>query len=312
MKVIVFGGMGHIGAALMRHLDPKRFELTIVSRSPKGPGQIQWDGKALGPWQKALEGAEVVINLAGRRVHCRYNEENLQEMLDSRIDSTRLIGEAISKCKNPPKVWLQSSTATIYAHTFDHDNDEETGTMGGSEPGVPAVWNFSIKIAQGWEKCLMEANTPQTRKIALRSAIMMGVDKDSAFEIFSRLTRLGLGGTLGSGKQYVSWIHEVDFVRSMEFLIDHPELEGPINICAPNPLPQVDFARAMRRAWRIPFGLPAAPWMIAIGAWFLNGDTELVMKSRRVIPKRLEKAGFKFQFPAWPEAAQDLVDKMRP
>jgi uncharacterized protein (TIGR01777 family) len=311
MNVVIFGGTGHMGAAIGRHLDPSKYRITIVTRSSKKSGQISWDGKTLGRWTEALEGADVVINLAGRRVHCRYNEANLQEMLDSRIESTALIGKAITACKSPPKVWLQASTATIYAHRFDAPNDEATGIMGGTEPGVPAVWNFSIKIAKNWERAFFEANTPQTRKVALRSAIMMGIDKDSAFEIFSRLTKIGLGGALAGGRQYVSWIHELDFVRAIEFLIDHTELDGPVNVSAPNPVPQADFARAMRKAWHVPFGLPAAEWMIAIGAWALNGDTELVMKSRRVVPTRLLEHGFEFQFPTWPEAAKDLVARMR-
>ncbi len=311
MNVVVFGGTGHMGAALRRHLDSERFRLTIVTRSPKTAEYVVWDGKNLGPWTEALEATDVVINLAGRRVHCRYKEVNLREMMVSRVESTVLIGQAISACQSPPKLWLQASTATIYAHRFDAANDEATGILGGSEPGVPATWNFSIQIAKNWEKALMEANTPQTRKVALRSAIMMGIDKDSAFEIFSRLARLGLGGSLAGGRQYVSWIHELDFTRAIEFIIDHSEMEGTVNVCSPNPLPQAEFARGLRRAWGVRFGLPATEWMAAVGAWAMNGDTELVMKSRRVIPTRLLHLGFRFEFPSWPEAAQDLVARMR-
>jgi len=299
-----------MGAALRRHLSPDRFRVSVVTRNPLSSDDIEWDGNTLGPWVSSLESADVVINLAGRRVHCRYNKENLQEMMDSRVDSARVIGEAIAACKNPPAVWLQASTATIYAHTFGPPNDEAAGVIGGGEPGAPEVWNYSIKIAKSWETELERAQTPRTRKVAMRTAIMMGIDRDSAFDIFSRLARVGLGGKLGSGGQYVSWIHELDLARAVEFLIES-ELSGPVNISSPNPLSQAEFARGLREAWGVPIGLPAAPWMVSLGAWVLNGDSELVMKSRRVIPTRLSEAGFELRFPNWPEAARDLVKTMR-
>jgi hypothetical protein len=309
-QILVFGGSGHMGSVLRRNLDPSRYRLTIVTRNPRSSDDLLWDGKTLGVWAERLETTHVVINLAGRRVHCRYNESNLQEMMDSRIQSTRVIGQAIAEAKNPPAVWLQASTATIYAHTFGPAHSEATGVLGGGEPGVPDVWNYSIKIAKNWEAELDAASTPGTRKIALRTAIMMGVDKDSAFDIFSGLARLGLSGKIGSGRQYVSWVHEVDLARSVEFLIDS-DLSGPVNISSPNPVTQAEFARDLRVAWGVRFGLPATPGMAAIGAWFLNGDTELVMKSRRVVPTRLTEAGFQFRYPIWPVAARDLVQRMQ-
>lgn len=299
-----------MGAAIRRHLNPERYRITTVTRNPKSPNDVHWDGETMGPWVDVLDGSDVVINLAGRRVHCRYNEDNLKEMMSSRILSTQIIGQAIAQCSTPPGIWLQASTATIYAHTFGPANDEATGQLGGSEPGVPKVWNYSIQIAKNWEAELERADTPATQKVALRTAIMMGIDKDSAFDIFSGLTRKGLGGKLGSGRQYVSWVHERDLVRAMEFIIES-DLAGPVNISAPNPLPQAEFAEHLRRAWGIGFGLPAMPWMINLGAWFLNGDSELVMKSRRVVPRRLLEAGFKFDFSDWGPAAKDLADQMR-
>jgi uncharacterized protein (TIGR01777 family) len=299
-----------MGAAIRRHLNPEKYRIITVTRNPKSPDDVQWDGQTLGPWTEVLDGSDAVINLAGRRVHCRYNEANLKEMMSSRILSTKVLGTAIAQCPNPPSVWLQASTATIYAHTFGEANDEATGVLGGSEPSVPKVWNYSIQIAKNWEAELERATTPHTRKVPLRTAIMMGIDKDSAFDIFSGLTRLGLGGKLGSGRQYVSWVHERDMVRAMEFIIES-DLTGPVNISAPNPLTQAEFAKDLQRAWGIRFGLPAVPWMINLGAWVLNGDSELVMKSRRVVPKRLLDAGFKFDFPDWAPAAQDLANQMR-
>jgi uncharacterized protein (TIGR01777 family) len=300
-----------VGRAIQRHLDPTQWEIVVVTRTPSSDNHILWDGENLGQWTEVLDTTDVVINLAGRRVHCRYNQANLEEMLRSRIRSTELIGEAISQCTNPPALWLQSSTATIYQHTFGQPNDEATGVLGGDEPNTPSTWNYSIKIAKEWEQAMSAQKLPHTRRVAMRTAIMMGIDKDSAFDIFSRLTRMGLGGTLAGGKQYVSWIHELDLVRAIEFLVSHGELDGPVNISSPNPLPQKEFAAWLRKAWGVPLGLPATELMIQIGAWLLNGDSELVLKSRRVVPSRLEQAGFKFQFPTWPEAAQNLVATMK-
>jgi NAD dependent epimerase/dehydratase family enzyme len=221
-----------------------------------------------------------------------------------------VLGTAIRQCARPPAVWLQASTATIYQHTFGAANDEVTGVLGGDEPGVPRVWNYSIQIAKNWEAELDAAETPHTRRVALRAAIMMGVDQASAFEILSGLARRRLGGRLGSGRQYVSWIHEVDFVRALDFLIES-DLAGPVNVCAPHPLPQVRFARELREAWGVRVGLPAMPWMVALGAWVMDADSELVMKSRHVVPRRLQEAGFEFEFPEWGPAVRDLVARMR-
>jgi len=205
-----------------------------------------------------VEGAGAVINLAGRSVNCRYHAANLKEMMDSRVDSTRAIGRAIAAAKNPPKVWLQSSTATIYAHRTDAPNDEAAGILGGDELGAPFTWNASIAIAKAWEAALDETPTPFTRKVALRSAITLSSDRGSVFDVLAGLARRRLGGRLGTGQQYVSWIHEQDFARAIQFLIDREDLSGPINLCAPNPVRQVEFARELRVALGVPFGLPAS------------------------------------------------------
>lgn len=299
-----------MGAALRRHFAAQGHEVIILSRTP-GPNQLAWDGKTLGPWAEALEGADVVINLAGRTVNCRYHAANLRQMMDSRVDSTRVIGRAIAECKRPPQVWLQASTATIYAHRFDAPNDELTGILGKDEPGAPAQWNASIAIAKAWESELEAAPTPHTRKVALRSAMTMSVDEGSVFDVFSRLARRGLGGTIAGGRQYVSWIHETDFCRAISFLLERNDLSGPVNLTSPNPLPQRDFARILREAWGVRLGLPATAWMIEIGTLAMRTESELVLKSRRVVPTRLMQAGFEFQFPDWDGAARDLVGRMR-
>jgi uncharacterized protein (TIGR01777 family) len=272
---------------------------------------VAWDGRTLGDWARTLDGADVVCNLAGRSVDCRYTTSNLREMMDSRVYSTRVVGQAIAQATRPPRLWLQMSTATIYAHRFDADNDEATGILGGDEPDAPAYWRYSTDIAQAWERELDEAATPHTRRVALRTAMVMSTEPWCVFSVLLRLTRFGLGGALGSGRQYVSWIHEDDFVRSIEFLIDREEIDGAVNLAAPRPLPQREFMAVLRRAWGIGFGWPATRWMLEIGAFFRRTDTELLLKSRRVVPGRLLDAGYGFHYPEWPAAAEDLVERWR-
>ena len=253
----------------------------------------------------------MMINLAGRSVNCRYSEENLRLMMDSRVESTRVTGLAIAQAKRPPRLWLQMSTATIYAHCFDAPNDEASGVIGGSELGVPALWRRSIEIAEAWERAQTEAATPHTRKVLLRSAMVVSPDRGGVFDVLLGLTRRGLGGAIAGGRQYVSWVHDRDFVRALEFLIEREDLTGAVNVAAPEPLPQREFMAAICRAWGTGIALPATAWMAAIGAVFLRTETELVLKSRRVVPGRLLAAGFRFEFPEWAQAAQDLVQRWR-
>ncbi len=314
MKVVIPGGSGHVGAALIRHFRSLGWEISVLSRKSfvcDGVKSVTWDGKSSGDWCCELEGADVVINLAGRSVNCRYSVENLNDMMNSRVDSVRVIGEAIAGCTNPPKVWLQASTATIYAHRYDSPNDEFTGIMGGDEPGAPFTWNASIKIAKAWEDEFEKANTPRTRKVAIRSGMTMSPDKGSVFTVFADLAKKGLGGRLGDGKQFVSWIHEKDFTAAISFLIEHDEITGVVNLCSPNPLPQTEFMKILRKAVGAPFGFPAPAPLVELGTRFMQTESELVLKSRRVIPSLLLKHGFKFQFPNWKEAVADLVKLLK-
>lgn len=303
-----------MGQVLRREFECTGDEVIVLTRNPSRPGEIEWDGKTLGPWAREFEKADVIINLAGRTVNCRYTQENLQQMMDSRVDSTRVVGEAISKAKNPPKLWLQMSTATIYAHYVAWDkrgrergNDEATGIIGGQEPGVPDYWAYSVEIARAWERAQELAKTPKTRKVAMRTAMVMAPGKGGVFEVLHNMARWGLGGPIGGGAQFVSWIHYADFCAAVRYVITHRKLTGPINFTSPNPLPQKDFMRELRIVSRMPIGLPATRWMAEIGAWVLRTDTELLLKSRRVVPGRLLKDGFRFQFNEWHEAAEDLV-----
>ncbi|MDX3246371.1 TIGR01777 family oxidoreductase [Streptomyces sp. ME18-1-4] len=315
MKIVLPGGTGQVGSVLRRALTAAGHEVVVLSRRPMGRGEVggevAWDGRTLGPWTEAIDGSDVVVNLAGRSVSCRYTPVNLKAMMDSRVDSARVVGEAIAAAARPPGVWLQMSTATVYAHRFDAPNDEATGVIGGSEPGVPGYWGYSVDIATAWEREQEQADTPHTRKVALRSAMVMSPDRGGVFDVLLRLARLGLGGPVAGGAQYVSWIHDHDFVRAVEFLVARDDLAGPVNLAAPAPLPHRAFMRALRRAWGVPVGLPATKWMAELGAFALRSDTELLLKSRRVVPGRLLDAGFAFEHPEWPEAAADLVRRAR-
>jgi len=272
---------------------------------------VAWDGLHSGDWARELDGADVVINLAGRSVNCRYNAANRPEIKESRIVTTRLVGDAIAKSSQPPRLWMNASTATIYRHAMDRPMGEVDGEIGGREARLPASWRFSYDVATSWEQAFFEAVTPRTRKIALRSAVIMSPDRGGAFEILLNLVRVGLGGTSGSGRQFVSWINDTDFVEAIEFLIARTDLTGPINVSSPQPLPNRDFMAALRRAYGAPIGLPATDWMLEVGAFFLRTETELVLKSRRVVPTRLVEAGFEFRFPDWTGAATDLVRRWR-
>jgi uncharacterized protein (TIGR01777 family) len=305
-RVVLAGGSGFLGRALATHFCDAGWDAVILTRSPNPKGgalrEAYWDGRTIGPWHSELDGAAAVVNLAGKSVNCRYNSANRREIMESRVNATRVVGEAISQCAVPPPVWLNAGTATVYKHTFGNAWDES----GEIEAAAEAKDAFSVEVAQAWEATLTKANVPRTRKVALRMGMVVGLDKNSVFPVLRRLVRFGLGGRMGSGRQYVSWIHVVDYCRAVEWLIDHENLSGPVNVVAPNPVPNAEMMRILRRFCGVPFGLPAAEWMLEIGAFILRTETELIIKSRRVIPGRLLESGFKFQFPTLEEAFRDL------
>lgn len=306
-RIILAGGSGFLGKVLANHFKSLRWEVLVLTRQPKpradGVREIAWDGENLGSWAAELEGAEAVVNLAGKSVDCRYTAHNRRLLVESRILPTRVIGEAIAQCKVPPRVWLNSSTATIYKHTFGPAWDE-SGTIGGTPE---AKDEFSIQIAEMWEREFDKANTPRTRKVVLRSAMVLGHGRNSVFPMLRRLTRLGLGGRMGTGEQFVSWIHHDDFCRAIKWLIDREDISGVVNVAAPNPLTNAEMMRLIRRQCGVPFGLPATEWMLEIGALFLRTETELIIKSRRVVPGRLQASGFEFRHPHVLQAVQQLV-----
>lgn len=310
-RIVIAGGSGFLGCALAAHFHERGYAITILTRSPgasaNGAKEIVWDVRTAGDWAQELEGTTGVINLVGRSVNCRYHESNRKLILESRVDSTRAIGEAIAQCKTPPQVWLNASTATIYRHTFGAAWDE-SGEVGGTPE---AKDEFSIEVATAWERTLSLAETPHTRKVAMRAAMVLGTAKNSVFPMLLRLTRFGLGGAMGDGRQFVSWIHEKDFCRAAEWLITHEELSGAINIAAPHPITNAEMMKTFREVCGIPVGLPASKWMLEAGAFFLRTETELIIKSRRVISKHLTESGFTFCFPYVRVALEDLLARKR-
>lgn len=301
MKIVITGAGGYLGSVLAPFLSAEGHEVVLVARReldfplPQNARFCRWDGENLGDFAREIDGADAVINLAGRSVNCRYNEQNKREILESRLMTTRLVAEAIEAAKNPPRVWLNASGA-IYQDQRKKDLDENSALGEG----------FSVEVCKAWEGALFESDLPQTRRVALRIALIFGKTAP-VFKVFARLTKLGLGGAQGDGGQYVSWIHERDCVRAILFLLEN-DLSGPVNVCAPSPLPNRDFMRAVRRAFQVPFGLPAPAIAMKIGAVFLQTETELALKSRRVVPKRLLEAGFRFDFGTWNEATRDIVE----
>jgi uncharacterized protein (TIGR01777 family) len=303
--IILPGGAGYLGKALAQGLLAEGFLPVILSRGAKvddGPVRyLRWDGERLDDWADEFEDARAVINLAGRTVNCRYNEVNKAEIFRSRLASTKVVGEAIAGCRNPPPVWLNASSATIYRDA-DRSMDEHTGEIGDG---------FSVEVCRKWEAEFERAVTPATRKVALRMAMVFGPGKGGVFEAFHNIVRLGLGGTLGGGGQYVSWIHLDDFIRAVVWLIENEDFSGPVNLSSPNPLTNRDFMAIFRALCGQPIGLPATAWMLEIGAFFLRTETELLLKSRRVVPARLLDAGFSFEFPDFAAALEDILDLRR-
>ncbi|WP_298422243.1 TIGR01777 family oxidoreductase [uncultured Kordia sp.] len=302
-KIVIAGGSGFLGNALIDFYLPKNYEIVVLSRNVKETGNdmlryVQWNAKTLDLWLTELEGIEALINLTGKSVDCRYNEQNKAEILNSRVHSTEVLGKAIQACAVPPKVWINSSTATIYKHSLDKEMTEVTGIIGD---------DFSMNVAKSWEETFYNMKTPRTQKIALRTSIVLGKN-GGAFIPLRNLAKVGLGGTQGNGNQKVSWIHEHDFCRAVDFLLTK-STAGIFNITAPNPIPNKKFMQTLRRALKIPFGLPQPIWLLNIGARIIRTEAELILKSRYVIPEKLLNAGFQFTYPTAETAMKEIVQR---
>lgn len=300
-RIVIAAGTGFLGRSLTTWFQSHGHEVVVLTRrlvADFAAKQVLWDGETIGDWARELEGAAALINLAGRSVDCRYHAENRRLILESRLKSTRVLGQAIGACAKPPPVWFNAASATIYRHAEDRAMDEATGEIG---------TGFSVDVCNAWEGEMQAAATPGTRKVMLRIAMVLGRG-GGVFVPFRLLARLGLGGTLASGRQYMSWLHEEDLAAAIAFLMERPDIVGPVNLSAPNPVTNTDWMREFRRRHGLGFGLPATRWMLEIGAFLMRTETELLLKSRRVVPGRLLEAGFKFRFPELGAALDDLAE----
>lgn len=299
-KLIIAAGTGYLGQVLVNHFKDKYDEIVIFTRGKSRISAnikfVNWDARTLSGWENELENASVIINLAGRSVDCRYTEKNKKEIHTSRIESTKILNQAVLQCKNPPKHWLNSSTATIYRYSLDKEMDENFGEYGS---------DFSMNIAKSWEQAFFETETPKTLKTALRTSIVLGND-GGAFVIMKNLAKFGLGGKQGTGNQFISWIHEKDFARATDFIINN-EIVGNINIVSPKPIANHHFMRSLRNEVGISFGLPIPKILLELGAFLIRTETELVLKSRNVIPKKLIDNGFQFEYNSIEKAFKNLL-----
>lgn len=298
-KIVIAAGTGFLGSILIEYFKGKADEIVILTRGKSSTTgnikYVQWNARTFGGWETELENSDVLINLAGKSVNCRYNERNKNEIMASRLNSTAILNKAVLQCKKPPKHWLNSSTATIYKGSYYKQMDEVNGDKG---------FDFSMKVARAWEKVFFRTETPQTLKTALRTSIVLGKN-GGAYPMLRKLAKLVMGGKQGNGRQYVSWIHEHDFTRAIEFVIN-TQTEGVINIVSPTPIRNNNFMKAIVKQVKAPFAIPVSKTMLEIGAKIIGTETELILKSRNVIPKRLQENGFTFTYPDLSTALQNL------
>lgn len=290
-RIVLAGGTGFIGQYFAAAFQQAGYTVFIIGRNPDN---ISWNDSAA--IIHALEDSELLINLAGKSVNCRYTEENKKAILSSRTETTKALGEALLKCKNPPPLWINSSTATIYRHADDRPMTERTGEIGSG---------FSVGIAKAWEESFFAFNLPHTRQAALRIAIVLGKNGGVVPPLMN-LVRLGLGGKQGSGKQKFSWVHIEDLFNMVRFVQTHTELAGAINCSSPNPVDNQTLMKTFRETMNIKIGIPSSTWMLKVGAFLIGTETELLLKSRWVLPERLLSCGFEFKYPLLKGALKDL------
>jgi len=319
LRIVLAGGSGQIGQMLASYFQDQGHFVTVLTRSPFATTwqTVHWDAETPGPWTETLEAADVLINLTGRSINCRLSAANRRAIYESRIGSTQLLHSVLASLREPPRLWMNASAATLYPRLVDEDGldlplDESCPVEGGEVLSAgPEAWRrrrgFMARVVRDWEAAFFATPTPHTRKIALRSAVTFSPAPGNVFAVLSRLVRASFGGSAGSGRQFLPWIHEADYARAICFLIEHEELDGPFNLAAPNPIQNRHFMAALREAWNVPNGIPAPAFGIRLGALLMNSNAELVLGSCRAVPGRLLQAGFSFLYPQWPEAADELV-----
>ena len=286
-NILIAGGSGFLGQALATHFEENGNTVWTLSRNPTTASQIKWDGRTMGDWCDKIEVADVVINLCGKSVDCRYTEANKKKILDSRIIPTRLIDLAIAKAENKPAVFINASSSTVYVHSEDRPMSEADGIIGN---------DFSENIVKSWEAAFFEHEIRGVRKVALRISFVLGKE-GGAIPKLSTFAKLGLGGKQGKGKQIISWIHVEDFCQAVDRIIQRDTLKGAINLASPNPVSNMEFMAAIRDMVGAPFHIHQPAWLLEIATFFLRTETELVLKSRYVDPKILVDDGFVFKYP---------------
>ena len=314
-KIILPGGSGFLGRTLAKHFASQGDEVVVLTRGQTGSSKtyrsVHWDAETIGDWAVELENADAVINLAGRTVNCRYTPKNRKQMMDSRVQSTLVLGEAMSKCTTPPPVWMNSSTATIYRHRYDAANTESDGLYGATPEAKDA---YSLEVAHAWEDAFQQAYSDfeltSTRGLILRTAMVFGSEPGGVYETLRRLTKFGLGGKMADGKQFVSWLHARDFCYIVEHLISNNNSSGIYNLTAPHPVTNSEMMQTLRSELNIPIGLPAPRPLLEIGAFVMRTETELIVKSRRVEPERLLHEGYDFHFSRMAGAVRSLEEEL--
>ncbi len=304
-KIVIAGASGYLGQALQRKLAAQGCTLVVLSRSISASRQhtarhVLWDGVTVGTWSEEIEGSLAVINLAGHSINCRHTQRNKQLILSSRVNATRAIGQAIANCTQAPSLWINASGVHYYESRSDIINDEEHG-----RPGT----HFLSAVCRRWEEEVQQWPTPRTRKVCLRTAMVWGPGPGNALTLLAKLARLGLGGRAGSGKQTVAWIHLDDFLSAVNFILQHPTLQGPVNMVAPRLVTNEDMMRLIRKAVGASWGVPAPAWLVRLGTWALNKPADLILTSTSAYPGRLLQEHFKFQFADPWQAISDVLGR---
>ena len=298
-RIVIAGGSGFIGTALAHELVQQGCEVIVLTRRARrrhdGVREVVWDGVPGGDWADYLEGAEAVVNLTGRSINCRHTPENLREIIASRVNSVNALAAALALLIKAPRVWVQASATGFYGDTKANVADET----------APAGSDSLAGICQQWEAIFAASNLPTTRKVTLRIGFVLGRES-GALPVLSKLTRFFLGGAVGNGRQYLSWIHLADLVQMLVAAIENEKLAGTFNAVAPNPVTNAEFMRELRRVLDRPWSPPAPVFAVKLGSWLLGSEASLALVSQRCAPKRFLEAGFPFQFVELAPALRNL------
>ena len=298
-RIVLAGGSGFLGQALAKVLIGKGYEVVVLTRGAHREETairyLHWDGATLGDWSQSIDGAKALVNLTGRSVNCRHTPEHRREIMESRVNSVRVLGEAVQRCQQPPEVWVQASSLAIYGDPGDRWCDED----------APHANGFSEEVCKRWEGEFAKVDAAGMRKVVMRIGIVLDTEA-GALPVLARLTRMFLGGRVGSGKQYVSWIHVADLTRMFVDAIERPDIAGVFNVTGPNPVTNAQFMRELRRVSHRPWSPPVPAWATRIGAFFMRTEPSLALTGRRCRPKRFLESGFHFDFPDLRGALNDL------